>query len=540
METISGIYLRVSTEDQHPENQIADLKKLADALHCKVFETYVDRESGQYSDRKEFQRMINDAEAGKFKILFIWALDRFSREGIKATLTHIERLKDVGVAIKSYQESWLDTSNEGIWQLLVAVMSWAAKEELKRFKERSMAGKRTMLNAGRLIGCTPPYGRKYIKRDREKGVDGRFERNEAEIEIINKIYKWYLELESIFLVAKRLYDMGIKARNGKFFHASTVRKILTSESNIGNFYYGKSRACEAKYHIHKVRKYKLSGRKKNPKSEYKLIKIEPIIDEAIFREVQNVIKKRGRKDMRIRQSKYEFLCQGLVRCIYCGRIYGTKIQNKHYQLYACPQRRFSNFNDPFCKARSISSRKLDGEVWNYVKGLIENEKLIKEKIKFSKDRREKDKVSNQKRCDILINEKSLIKNKKNKLFELYSETQISEATKQDIKNKLKDFEDREASLDNQILENKKKMTDFYNMEVLETEIERICNIYRGKLNNPDFELKRYITRRWVEEINILKDGSVVIKMKVPFELPDNIIKGEQNIHCIRRARKDNL
>ena len=52
METISGIYLRVSTEDQHPENQIADLKKLADALHCKVFETYVDRESGQYSDRK--------------------------------------------------------------------------------------------------------------------------------------------------------------------------------------------------------------------------------------------------------------------------------------------------------------------------------------------------------------------------------------------------------------------------------------------------------------------------------------------------------
>src|SRR3989344_5901533 len=200
-EQLCAIYLRVSTEDQNPENQIADVKKFAEALKCKAVEVYVDKESGQYSDRRDFQRMMADARAGKFKILFIWALDRFSREGIQATLTHIEELKKIGVTIKSYQESWLDTANEGIWQLLVAILSWAANQELKRFKERSIAGKRTMLANGKLIGSYPPYGYKHMKRDKEKGMDAYFEIDEVEAAIVIKIYNLYIKEESLLAVA---------------------------------------------------------------------------------------------------------------------------------------------------------------------------------------------------------------------------------------------------------------------------------------------------------------------------------------------------
>ncbi len=253
MEKLCSIYLRVSTEDQHPQNQIADVKRLAEALHYRIVEIYVDRESGQYSDRKEFQRMMADAEAGKFQMLFIWALDRFSREGIKATLIHIERMKELGVSIKSYQEQWLDTTNEGIWQLLVSVLSYAAKEELKRLRERSIAGKKTRLSEGKIIGCCPPYGYRYIHRDKEKGIDTHFEVDEYEASIVRLIFDLYLDLESIFLVAKELKKRGIKTRgrNGepRYFQTSTVSRILKREAYIGNFYYGKSSPCIPQYHI---------------------------------------------------------------------------------------------------------------------------------------------------------------------------------------------------------------------------------------------------------------------------------------------------
>ncbi|MBM3199106.1 MAG: recombinase family protein, partial [Chlamydiae bacterium] len=365
MENICAIYLRVSSDPQNPQNQIADVKKFAEALKCKIFEIYVDKESGKHSDRREFQRMMADARAGKFKMLFIWALDRFSREGIKATLTHIEELKEVGVSIRSYQESWLDTSNEGIWPLLVAILSWAANQELKRFAERSMAGKRTMLNDGKLIGCYPPYGYRYFPRDKEKGTYAYFEVDEYEASIVRKIFNWYLKFESILMVVYALKKEGIKGR-GKgriepgFMQASAVSKILRRETYIGNYYFGKSSPCIAKFHIKSIRKPGLTGRRKNPKSEWKLIRVAEIIEKEIFYKTQEVLEKRAKH--RIEMSKYEFLCQGLIRCIDCGKSYGGRMQHGDYLFYRCPQAYSSNVNQPACRSRTMGRDKLDRNV----------------------------------------------------------------------------------------------------------------------------------------------------------------------------------
>jgi DNA invertase Pin-like site-specific DNA recombinase len=38
------------------------------------------------------------------------------------------------------QESWLDTSDEGMGQLLIAIFSWIAKQERQRISERTKAG----------------------------------------------------------------------------------------------------------------------------------------------------------------------------------------------------------------------------------------------------------------------------------------------------------------------------------------------------------------------------------------------------------------
>ena len=44
------------------------------------------------------------------------------------------------MALKSLQESWLDTSDSGMGELMIAILSWVAKQERLRISERTKAG----------------------------------------------------------------------------------------------------------------------------------------------------------------------------------------------------------------------------------------------------------------------------------------------------------------------------------------------------------------------------------------------------------------
>ena len=76
----------------------------------------------------------------RFQGVIVWKLDRFSREGIINTMAHIKQLKERGIWLKSMTEAWLDTSQEGISDIVIAVMSWAASEERRNISERTKAG----------------------------------------------------------------------------------------------------------------------------------------------------------------------------------------------------------------------------------------------------------------------------------------------------------------------------------------------------------------------------------------------------------------
>jgi site-specific DNA recombinase len=517
----AAVYLRVSTEDQNPENQRTDVMKLADALRYKVVKVYIDKDSGGYSDRKEFQQMISDAESEKFQMVFIWALDRFSREGAGTTLTYIERLRKAGVALKSYQEQWIDTSDEGNAELTISIIAWQAKQEHKRIRERSMAGKRERLSQGKMIGCYPPYGYIHIRRDKGSGTDAYFKVNTSEALVVKKIFGLYLKLESMFMVAKRLSEMGIKSRGKgskpKFFHTSMIKKILSNETYIGNWFYGKSSPCEAKFHINKVRKHRLTGRRMNPKSEWTLIKIPAIIDNETFDRAQQILKKRYRQ--RGKESKFPVLCKGLIRCVDCGRLYGAKKQRQS-RIYRCPQVYGLDFNQPHCHSRSMMCHKLDAIVWNYISNLIQDKERVKASIRLLKERGEKDKVGNQKTYDILLSEKEGLKTKTSRLLELYAGNEFS---KEDLRAKIAEVKDREAALDNQIKDIKKEIRGIEDLETTEREVEKLCILYQNNISHPNLELQRYVVRKWVKEINLLKDGKIVIKVNLPeMELPSNL------------------
>lgn len=124
-----AIYTRVSTSEQKVDSQLKQLKAFAFSQNHKVVEIYIDKMSGAVTQRPEFQRMLRDARMRKFEIILVSSLDRFSREGIVNTLTYLQRLKRYGVALKSIRESWCDTTDEGVGEMLIGVVAWLSKQE---------------------------------------------------------------------------------------------------------------------------------------------------------------------------------------------------------------------------------------------------------------------------------------------------------------------------------------------------------------------------------------------------------------------------
>jgi DNA invertase Pin-like site-specific DNA recombinase len=171
-----AIYGRVSKDDgtQDPSNQLVPLRDYAKALNGEIIGEYIDLASGAKSDRENFIRMLDDADRRKFDLILVWSLDRMSREGISNTLGYIDRLNRAGVALKSLQESWLDTRDEGLGKLMLAIFSWVADQERKRIIERTKAGlaraKANGVKLGRRLGSKDKKRRVrsgYIKRWRK-------------------------------------------------------------------------------------------------------------------------------------------------------------------------------------------------------------------------------------------------------------------------------------------------------------------------------------------------------------------------------------
>jgi len=143
------IYARVSTDDQNVDNQIDSLKNFIDQQNYIVTNIYTDKMSGGSANRPQFQQMLKDARLRKFQVIYVWSLDRFSREGINNTLSYLKKLKVHGVGLKSLQEPWLDTSDDGMGELLIAIFSWVAKQERKRISERTKEGLKNAKNVGK-------------------------------------------------------------------------------------------------------------------------------------------------------------------------------------------------------------------------------------------------------------------------------------------------------------------------------------------------------------------------------------------------------
>jgi len=151
-----AIYARVSTDNkgQDPENQLRQLRSWCERMGYRVAAEYVEHESGGKGadQRREYARLFADAARREFDMVLVWALDRFSRNGMAATVVDLQRLSSYGVSFHSYTEEHLSTENELVRNILLATLASLAKLEREKISQRTKAGLERARAMGKRLG----------------------------------------------------------------------------------------------------------------------------------------------------------------------------------------------------------------------------------------------------------------------------------------------------------------------------------------------------------------------------------------------------
>lgn len=159
---IIAIYVRTSTEKQEGKNQEIELREYCVRNKYDIHNVYKDVMSGKEDSRPSFDTMFRDAHQKKFDLVLFWDMSRFSRSGLAFTIQKLKELENLGIAWHSYSEPYVNTDNEMMRDIVIAVISSIAKAEREKISERTKLGLKRALIEGKKLGR--PKGKKDKKK----------------------------------------------------------------------------------------------------------------------------------------------------------------------------------------------------------------------------------------------------------------------------------------------------------------------------------------------------------------------------------------
>jgi DNA invertase Pin-like site-specific DNA recombinase len=167
--TVAAIYARVSKRDQHPENQLLELRAYAVKQGYTIYKEYVDEMCGALDTRPRLNDMMNDARHGKFEAVINWKVDRFGRS-IQHLLQMSEELKNRKIGLIFTTQNIDTTTANG--KLFFTILAAFAEFEREMIRERIFLGLERAKSQGK--HCGRPIGSKDKRPRRKSGYHLRF------------------------------------------------------------------------------------------------------------------------------------------------------------------------------------------------------------------------------------------------------------------------------------------------------------------------------------------------------------------------------
>ena len=148
----AAIYVRVSTDKQTVENQVQELRRIAERRGWEVVEEY--RDAGISGAKGRDQRpgldtMLKDAQRRRFDVVMAWAIDRMGRSLIDLLGT-IQTLEACNVDLYLDQQAIDTTTPAG--KLMFQVTGAFAEFERSMIRQRVKAGLKRAKEEGKQLG----------------------------------------------------------------------------------------------------------------------------------------------------------------------------------------------------------------------------------------------------------------------------------------------------------------------------------------------------------------------------------------------------
>jgi site-specific DNA recombinase len=288
MTTKAAIYCRISRDPQGlrtgVERQEGDGRALAKRKGWTVHEVYVDNDISAWSGKRrpEYERMLEDVEAGKVKAIIAWHLDRLTRS--PKELEHFFDVCDAaGVKHFGTVSGDIDLSTRD-GQLNARIQGAVAKKASDDASARIRAAFDAKAERGEWKrGGVRPFGYEW---DEDAG---QLVIRENEAALIREAVERILAGESRRAITRDWHNRGILTSEGKPWSITRLGKLLASPRTIGQRVHRGQVIAEGNW--------------------------EPILDEATQ---QRVVRKMRRQGASHRAGRQRHLLTGLAFCGGCG------------------------------------------------------------------------------------------------------------------------------------------------------------------------------------------------------------------------------
>ncbi|GJL90912.1 recombinase family protein [Hyphococcus sp.] len=361
----AAIYARVSTGKQAAgelslPDQIRRCKAFAATKGFEIAECFVDAGVSVRTDKRaEFQRMIGLACAPTrpFDVVLVHSQSRFARN-TRDLLVYKERLDANGVLLHSVTQDLGEGETADVLSTMVGALDEYQSKETAKHVSRSMIenAKQSFWN-----GSAPPYGyRTYAAETRGARVKKKIEIEDQDAEVVRLIYRLYVVGDGstgpigIKQITTYLNDAGYRNRKDRPYRIQYVGEILRNTAYVGDHHYNKR---DSRRGIDR------------PQSEWVLVKVPPIVDEALFYRAQEKLDRQHPLKTPPRSVRSDVLLTSVAKCGACGasmRKQSGKYGQYHY--YRCSKK--CDSGKTACTGVSIAMDELDDMVLSAIEQTV--------------------------------------------------------------------------------------------------------------------------------------------------------------------------
>ena len=367
----AALYVRVSSQGQVRDGYSLQFQEQILRDFCQresmvVAEVYREEgQSGSTTARTELQRLIEDARQGRFDIVLIFRVDRFSRDPVDL-LALVRELETRSIKLRSVTES-VDAGDPA-GELMLTMLGAIGKFVRTNIIQNAMLGKTKRAESGRYTGGKLPFGYALAENGSYVPDPHPWWNGASAGEVARMIFDLYLTCASrgqgCSTVAQYLEELQVPPPM-KGWRKGSIYQILKNPAYAGDFAWRKR--------SQQLNKPSTA----NPREKWVLASDahEPIVDRATWERVQRVLKEQ-RTSTGQKPDKPDTLLTGFVRCGECQAAltpHQTKYRGEPVLYFTCG----SKLNESRKKARTactdfpyFRADELEPLVWNALVGLV--------------------------------------------------------------------------------------------------------------------------------------------------------------------------